>query len=109
MSLNSATVALVAIAAVAFYWLLLRKEKLVGFYIEQLPRFSTDPINIKYNGRVDDNLGMSPKDYFLENDLNYRLGTEHRWIGDSAFKNHQNWTAPVAGRALFNVNASNMV
>jgi hypothetical protein len=61
------------------------------FYLDQIAMHSQDPMNIKYLGRVRDWRGMSPKDYYVENDMNGKNYAAPEYLAkDDAFKNQSN-------------------
>lgn len=104
---KKAAAGIIAIVLLVFLYNRYKKEGMVGIYLDQIANQSTNPIMIKYFGRVKDNLGWSPKDYYLENDQNYRMGNDVRFWGDSEFVNQQDYSRPMFGRLLFNRNLSN--
>jgi hypothetical protein len=86
---------LCAIIIVLVIWLVwkfvLRKEKLQPFYLDQIAMQASDPTVVKFLGRERDPLGMSLRDYYLENDMNANNTVAPRRNNDNAFANHTNY------------------
>lgn len=83
--------AVVVILLLVFF--VMRKEHLGDiFYLDQIAMQNSDPTWFKYTGWDKDVLGMSARDYYLENDLysNSRAAPQ-RLKDDSAFKDHTNY------------------
>lgn len=89
---NQVLCALVIILVIYLVWhFFLRKEKLQPFYLDQIAMQSSNPTVVKFLGRERDPLGMSLRDYYLENDMNANNTVAPRYNDDMAFANHTSY------------------
>ena len=66
-------------------------EGLMPYYLDQISMKNPDPIKFHYDGRKRDVLGLSGRDYYLENDLMYRITGQGEKYGSDLFKNNTNY------------------
>ena len=98
-------VIVIIILTIAFW---MSKEYLNDpFYLDQIAMESHNPMIIKYMGRVRDWRGMSPKDYYVENDMNSKNYAAPQYLsGDIIFTNQANLGPKPLGHYLKTVRVS---
>lgn len=85
-ALTLAAVLIIVIILVWFVWT--GKERMSNFYLDQMAMANSNPTNFIYTGNERDQLGMSQRDYYLNNQTNYANGVAPGYFeGDKAFKN----------------------
>jgi hypothetical protein len=86
---NPAVCALIVILIIVVIWhVFLRKEKLQPFYLDQIAMSSSDPTTVKFLGRERDPLGMSLRDYYVENTMNANNTIAPFFNQDGMYANH---------------------
>lgn len=89
---NQVLCALVVILVIWLVWhFFVRKERMRGFYLDQIAMQASDPTIVKFLGRERDPLGMSLRDYYLENDMNANNTVAPRFNNDMAYANHTSY------------------
>lgn len=80
------TVVIIVLLILIFLWL--RRERFTT-YLDQMAMESADPTLFKWTGNERDIAGMSPRDYYLENET-YALSRVRPWLfrGNQMFKDH---------------------
>ena len=83
----------IVIIVILLFVVMSRKEMMEDvFYLDQIGMQNTDPTKYKYTGRDKDILGMSVKDYYLENEQ-YAMSNvaPQLFIDNSKFKNQTDY------------------
>jgi hypothetical protein len=81
----------IIIIIVLVYNLFFKKERMTPFYLDQIAMNASDPTTVKFLGRERDPLGMSMRDYYLENDRNANNVVAPRYNNDMAYANHTDY------------------
>jgi hypothetical protein len=89
---------LCAIIVVLLIWVVwrfvLKKERLnQPFYLDQIAMQASDPTIVVYEGNERDPLGMSLRDYYLNNEMNAKNLVAPYYNNDLAFANHSDYLA----------------
>lgn len=86
---------------VIIYWW---KQEHLGtpFFLDQMATENWHPIKFFYTGREKDRAGMSPRDYFLENQMNAATDVGPQYLeGDLKFHDHTGYMGmPIHNRPL---------
>lgn len=86
------------------WWLLTGGSEHLGnpWFLDQFSMASSDPVWMNYLGYERDVLGQSPRDYYLENQINSQSGVGPQYFeNDTAFMNHDDYKSmPIRYRPL---------
>lgn len=80
-------VVLIVLVVYFGYFAMKKQEGMTPFYLDQIAMQYSDPTYMKFAGRDRDILGMSPKDYYLEHDMNANNEVEPQTFTDVDFSN----------------------
>jgi len=84
-------VAIVVVIMLLIWWLVITEGLEDPFYLDYLVMKHPDPTRFKYTGRTRDILGMTGRDYYLENDMLHRARTVDDIYGANKFVNQNNY------------------
>jgi hypothetical protein len=86
---NKLICAVVIIIVIWLIWhFVIKKEGLQPYYLDQMAMQASDPSVVNFLGRERDPLGMSLRDYYVENDMNAHNRVAPYYNNDFAFANH---------------------
>lgn len=99
---------IIVILLFLFYYFYVSEHLENPFFLDQMAMESHDPIYLNYLGYERDVSGMSPRDYYLENQMNSstKVGPQY-FEGDLQFQDHTDYMGmPIKSRPLRNPSAS---
>lgn len=94
--------AVLSVFLIIFFALTKQEHLGVPFFLDQMAMENDHPIKFFYEGREKDAAGMSPRDYFLENQMNASTYVGPQYLeGDLKFKDHTGYMGiPIKNRPL---------
>jgi hypothetical protein len=82
-------IALIVLLVLAFIWYNVGGAEKMTDWLDQMANVSSDPTYFKYMGWVRDPTGMAPRDYYVENEMNYlNQISPGYFVGDKLFTDH---------------------
>jgi hypothetical protein len=102
----------VVLLLVGGYWYVNKQaiERMKGIYLDQMAMKSSDPMYFKYSSWDRDITGMSPRDYYLENQTNYINKVAPGYFeGDGLYVDQTDYLGmPPDARPLHNKNTDSL-